>query len=258
MHRVVRTGTIRGWIGRGWIGGRVLSPGEGIQTARWLRLMLVPVVLVFGLVLGHVARWFADGMAVNAQLYFHAFRPHNVRTPWVLAPLHFLSAAVLQYSALASWAVAFGYLGARAVAHRCAIAMVGGFAALTFLGTALTTTSVRVAQPWFFETVPSSTAYPAAIKAIFLVTPAYFAARAAHRQTTPVLAVAMIAAIGIVLAGWNAPDLGHALTYGCVVQTSAGVANCTSRESLWGMGTALTLASASGLMAWDSWVRGTR
>ena len=48
-----------------------------------------------GWLLGHAARWFADGMAVNAQLYFHAFRFDNISSPWVYAPLRFLSAAVL-------------------------------------------------------------------------------------------------------------------------------------------------------------------
>src|SRR4051812_13033090 len=102
------------------------------------------LVLVFGWLLGHSARWFADGMVVNAQLYFHAFRLAYVRSPWVLAPLRFFSAAVLQYSALAAWAFGCGYFCARA-ADRTRIWLIGMFTAMVLLGTAFTTTSVRLA-----------------------------------------------------------------------------------------------------------------
>jgi hypothetical protein len=238
--------------------GRRLRAGEGIETALCLRLTLVPVVLVFGLVLGHIARWFADGMVVNAQLYFHAFRVHNVRTPWVFAPLHFVSAAVLQYSALASWAVALGYLSARAFTNQRASVAVAGFLTLALMGTGLTTTSVRVAQPWFFDSVITAIAYPLGVKVLFLALPAYLAARAVRRRATSLPSVLIIAVIGIVLAGWNAADLRHGLTYGCVVPAGFGTTHCTSLESVWGMSVAVALAAASALMAWDAWVGRTR
>jgi hypothetical protein len=237
---------------------REVAPLPGRQwVILWLRVMLVPFVLVFGLILGHVARWFADGTAVNAQLFFHAFRLHNVRTPWVYAPLHFLSAAVLQYSALASWAVALGYFSARVLANRVASVTTAGFILLALLGTAATTTSVRVAQPWFFDIVVTAIAYPLAIQVLFVAVPAYLTARAVRRQSTSFATIATISAIGIVLAAWCAADLGHALTYGCVVQASTGPQYCTTQDGIASVGVALAIAAASTLMAWDSWVSTT-
>jgi hypothetical protein len=40
-------------------------------------------MVILAWLLGDVARWFADGLVVNAQLYFHAFRIDNVRSPWM-------------------------------------------------------------------------------------------------------------------------------------------------------------------------------
>ena len=236
--------------------GRLRACG-GIQALPWLRLVIMPLVLILGLVLGHVARWFADGMVVNAQLYFHAFRLHSVRTPWVYAPLHFLSAAVLQYSALTGWAVALGYVSARTLVNHRASATAAGFIVCALLGTSATTTSVRVAQPWFFEGMVAAIAYPLGVKLLFLAAPAYLAARAVRRQSTSFASMATIGVIGVVLAGWSAADLGHGLTYGCVVQASTGPRYCTSREGISSLAVALALAAASTLMAWDSWVSNT-
>src|SRR3982751_5284686 len=102
-----------------------------------LRTAAVALVLISGWLLGHTARWFSDGMVVNSQLYFHAFRIEYVRSPWVLAPLRFFSAAVLQYSALAAWAFGCGYFCARA-ADRTSVALIAVFTAMVLLGTAFT------------------------------------------------------------------------------------------------------------------------
>jgi hypothetical protein len=235
----------------------LLSDGGHLRTheqrklQQW-RQVLTVVMIAVAWTLGHAARWFADGMAVNAQLYFHAFRMHNLLTKWRLAPLHFFSAAVLQYSALVSWAFAGGYLGSRAYG-RWASGSVGAFVTIALLGTAFTTTSVRIAQPRFFESAIAATAYPLAVKLLFIAIPAYLAARVVRRQATPVPAIVIIAAVGIVLAAWNASDLGNALTYGCVWRGGSEADYCTSRESVSGIGSALVLAASSALMAWDAW-----
>jgi hypothetical protein len=238
------------------------SDGASLKTqartpAEWRRLALTAAMIGVAWILGHAARWFADGMAVNAQLYFHAFRMHNVLTPWRLAPLHFFSGAVLQNSALVSWAFASGYLSAR-VCGRRAIGTLGAFVAIALLGTAVTTTSVRIAQPRFFESAIAATAYPFAVKLLFIAVPAYLAARAVRRQTTSVPAIAIIAAVGIVLAGWNASDLGYALTYGCVWRGGSGTEYCTSLGSVSGFFSALLLAVSSASMAWDAWANRSR
>ena len=213
--------------------------------------VVIGIVLLCGGILGHAARWFADGMAVNAQLYFHAFRIDNLRSPWVLAPLRFLSAAVLQYSALASWAFACGYFCARTAARRAA-ACVGAFTAVALLATAFTTTSVRIAQPRFFESAVASTLYPLAVKLLFVVVPACLAARAVRRRSTSALAVSIVAGVAVVLAWWTSSDLGHALTFGCVLRTGAATSYCASPERSWGAWSAGLLALAAVLMAWDA------
>lgn len=224
-----------------------------MRRAGW-RPALAAVIIAFAWILGHAARWFADGMVVNAQLYFHAFRLHNLLTPWRLAPLHFFSAAVLQYSALASWAFACGYFGARASGRRASEA-VGVFVVMAVLGTGVTTTSVRVAQPRFFESAMAATAYPLAVMLVFIAIPAYLAARAVRRDAVSVPAVVIIALVGIGLAGWHASDLGNVLTYGCVWRVAPGTEYCVSRESLPGAGIAWVLAAFSALMAWDAWTQ---
>jgi hypothetical protein len=228
-------------------------PANSPTYAQARRLSLAAAMFVAASILGHAARWFADGMAVNAQLYFHAFRMHNILTPWRLAPLHFFSAAFLQYSALVSWAFAGGYFLARAYG-RWASNAVGAFVAIALVATAVTTTSVRIAQPRFFENSVAATTYPLAVKLLFIAIPTWLAARMVRRQTTSGLAIAIIAAIGIVLAGWNASDLGNALTYGCIWRGGSGIDYCTARESGLGTGSALVFAASSGLMAWDAWM----
>src|SRR6476646_8360904 len=104
----------------------------------WVRPALLALVVMAGVLLGHAARWFADGMAVNSQLYFHAFRIAEVRSPWVLAPLQFLSAAVLQYSGLASWAFVCGYFCARGAGGSVKVPL-GVFVVVTLAATAVTT-----------------------------------------------------------------------------------------------------------------------
>jgi hypothetical protein len=64
---------------------------------------------------------------------------------------------------------------------------------------------------------------------------------------------ATIAAIGIVLAWWSAADVGHGLTYGCVVQTSTGPQYCTARDGPLSVGIILGLSASNALMAWDAW-----
>jgi hypothetical protein len=216
------------------------------------RPVLAATLLGAAWILGHAARWFADGMAVNAQLYFHAFRLHNVLTPWRLAPLHFLSAAVLQYSALGSWAFASGYVCARAYG-RWANGTVGAFIAIVLAGTVVTTTSVRIAQPRFFESAIAATVYPLAVKLLFIAIPACMAARAVRRRPMSMPAILIIAVAGIGLAAWSASDLGNALTHGCVWRGGPGVEYCTSREGVSGTGSALVFAAVNALMAWDAW-----
>lgn len=220
------------------------------RRAPWLRPALCLLVLIVGWLLGHVARWFADGLAVNAQLYFHAFRIADLRSPWVLAPLRFLSGGVLQYSALASWAYACGYWCARG--GRRTNAWVGAFSIVALFGTVFTTTSVRVAQPWFFEHVVAGAIHPMVVKVLFMIIPAWIATRAVRYRSTSAVAIAIVASIGIVLAWWHASDLGHALTFGCVVEISSRSAPCASVEMPWGIGIALVLTAMSGLMAWDA------
>jgi hypothetical protein len=199
------------------------------------------MIIAVAWLLGHAARWFADGMVVNAQLYFHAFRWHNLFTPWRLAPLHFFSAAVLQYSALVSWTFASAYLGARAYG-RWASGAVVSFVTIALAVTTVTTTSVRLAQPRFFEGAIAATSYSLLVQLLFIAVPAYLAARAVRGRTMTMSAIAIIAVVGIVLAGWHASDLRDALTYGCIWGSGAGIAS------------ALMLAVFSGLMAWDGWV----
>jgi hypothetical protein len=212
------------------------------------------IVIGVGMILGHTARWFADGLAVNAQLYFHAFRIDYVHSPWVLAPLRFLSGAVLQYSALASWSCACGYWCARATT-RSTNAWLGAFSLAALLGTVLTTTSVRAAQPWFFASPVAAVIYPAVVKLLFVVIPAWIAVRAIRNQPTPVVPIALVAAIGIVLAWFHASDLGHVLTFGCVIEAGSRSTPCVSGNIPWATGTALALTALSGAMAWDA-VRG--
>src|SRR3954468_19015842 len=209
----------------------------------------VALALISGCLLGHTARWFADGMVVNAQLYFHAFRLAYVRSPWVLAPLRFFSAAVLQYSALAAWAFGCGYFCARA-ADRTRIWLIGMFTAMVLLGTAFTTTSGTLAQPRFFEGVISTSVYPLTVKLLFVVLPACFAAHTIRHRTTPASGIALIALAGIALTWWNVGDLGNALTFGCVLPGS-GDDYCTSRESPWGIAGALILSLLAAVMAWE-------
>jgi hypothetical protein len=209
------------------------------------------MVIAVGIVLGHAARWFADGLAVNAQLYFHAFRIDNVHSPWVLAPLRFLSGAVLQYSALASWSCACGYWCGRG-APRSTRPWLGVFSLAALVPTVLTTTSVRIAQPSFFESAAAALIYPALVKLLFVVGPAWIIARAIRKQSTCTLAIVVVAAIGIVLAWFQANDLGHALTFGCVIATGSRAVPCASGNVPWGAGTALVLTAMSGLMAWDA------
>src|SRR3954465_553984 len=213
------------------------------------RTAAVALVLISGWLLGHTARWFADGMVVNAQLYFHAFRIEYVRSPWVLAPLRFFSAAVLQYSALAAWAFGCGYFCGRAT-DRTAIALIAVFAAVVLLGTAFTTTSVRIAQPRFFQGVVSTAVYPIAVKLLFVVLPAGFAAHTIRHRTTPASAVTVIAVAGLALTWWNVGGLGDALTFGCVLPGSPRV-YCTPRESPWGVASAFVLSILVAVMAWD-------
>jgi hypothetical protein len=237
---------------RRFLDGGYLRSRERTRS-EWWRPVPAATLLVVAWILGHAARWFADGMAVNAQLYFHAFRMHNVLTPWRLAPLHFFSAAVLQYSALGSWAFASGYVCARAYG-RWASGTVGAFIAIVLAATVLTTTSVRMAQPRFFESAVAAAIYPLAVKLAFIAVPAYLAARAVRRRATSMPAILIVAAAGIGLAAWSASDLGNALTHGCVWRGSSGAEYCTSRQDVAGTGSALVFAASSALMAWDAWV----
>ena len=216
--------------------------------ASWLRAARCLLVLIVGWLLGHAARWFADGLAVTAQLYFHAFRIATLRSPGVLAPLRFLSAGVLQYSALASWAYACGYWCARGTRHENT--WLGVFGVVVLFGTVLTTTSVRVAQPWFFEGVVAAVVHPTVVKVLFIVVPAWIAARAVRSRSTSVATIAIVASIGIVLAWWHVSDLGHALTFGCVVKAGARSEFCASGDMPVGVGIALALTAMSGMMAW--------
>jgi hypothetical protein len=212
---------------------------------------VVPVlVLVLGWLLGHVARWFADGIVVNAQLYFHAFRFDFVRSPWVLAPMRFLSGAVLQYSALASWAFAGGYWCARAAGERTK-AWMAAFTGVTLLGTLVTTTSVRVAQPSFFEGTFAAVGYPLILKILFVVGPAWFAARAVRQRASPLAVVTVIAVIGAVLAWWSAGDLRHAVTSGCMLADGAASRSCLSAAMPWGAAGAILLTAVGAAMVWD-------
>jgi hypothetical protein len=219
-----------------------------------------------GWLLGHAARWFADGMAVNAQLYFHAFRFDNISSPWVYAPLRFLSAAVLQYSGLASWAFACGFVCARTSA-RSARWCLGVFALAALLGRVFTTTSVRLAQPRFFQGAIPATVYPMALTVLLVVIPAAVAVRAAYvrpavsarastrhrlRRSTVTVAIGLVAVIGIGLTWWNAADLGNALTFGCIVRTGTGTAYCTPREMPVGVGCAVVLTAIYAWMTWDA------
>jgi len=214
-------------------------------------LALTALVLLFGWLLGHAAHWFADGLAVNAQLYFHAFRIGNLRSPWVLAPMRFLSGAVLQYSALASWAFACGYWCARG-ARQMTIVWLGTFIALTFVGTAATTSSVRVAQPWFFESLVTSVAYPATITVLFVAVPAALAARTVRGRSTSAPVIWMVAVIGIALAWWHASELRDAVTFGCVLPNGSAITYCASRDVPWGAASASVLTALAALMAWDA------
>lgn len=214
-----------------------------------VRAALLSLVVVFGWLLGHAARWFADGMVVNAQLYFHAFRIDYVRSPWVWAPLRFLSAAALQYSALASWAFACGYLCARS-ASRATHVWVAAFVAVTILGPVFTTTSVRIAQPRFFDSAVAASVYPALLNVLFVSLPAYVAVRTVRNRSGAAPVIALVGLIAIALAWWNASELGDALTFGCVWQTTSG-AFCPSREIPWGAGGALALTAVGALTTWD-------
>jgi hypothetical protein len=214
------------------------------------RVALLMVVLCLGGVLAHVARWFADGMAVNAQLYFHAFRIEFIRSPWVFAPMRFLSAAVLQYSALASWSFACGYVATRA-ANGKAHLVTAGFAAIVLVSTAWTTTSVRNLQPWFFAPIAAAAVYPIMLKLAFILIPAWSAARAAARHTASVPVILVIGCVGLLLTWWNVSDLGAALNYGCVLPGNTR-GTCTSRESYWGVAAAVTLIGVTALMMCDA------
>lgn len=220
------------------------------RSPAWPARVVCPLVVVVGLVLGHGARWFADGLAVNAQLYFHAFRIDYVHSPWVLAPLRFLSGAVLQYSALASWSCACGYWCARA-GSRTNNAWMAAFSLCALLGTVLTTTSVRLAQPWFFESAAIAVIHPVVVKLLFILAPAWIATRVVRNQFATLVAIVLVAAIGIVLAWILANDVGHALTFGCVIEISARSGPCVPGD-LVGTGAALVLTTLSGLMVWDA------
>ncbi len=216
-----------------------------------IRAAIIAIVVLCGAILSHAARWFADGLAVNAQLYFHAFRFDNVHSPWVLAPLRFFSAAALQHSALASWGFACGYLCTRAATRRAG-ASIGAFVAVTLAATAFTTTSVRLAQPHFFDNVVTTTVFPMAVKLLFVAAPACLAALAVRHRAASPLVVSCIAFVAIVLTGWNYSDVGNALTFGCVRIGSAGTGYCTSREGSWGLVGACVLALVAACMAWDA------
>jgi len=206
------------------------------------------LAVLFGLLLGLTARWFADGMTVNGQLFFHAFRLSNLHSNWVYAPLRFLSAGILQYSALVSWAVLCGYACARA-GGRAARALLGAFIAGVLLGTAVTTTSVRIAQPQFFEGVVAATIHPFGVTLAFIVVPACLAWLAVRRRRAPAAVVVTVAVLAVLLTAWNAADLGNALTFGCVL--SAG-GYCTSRGNLPAVVSAAGLVALAGWMAWDA------
>src|SRR4051794_29464976 len=163
-------------------------------------------MVILGWLLGDVARWFSDGLVVNAQLYFHAFRIDNVRSPWVWAPMRFLSSAVLQYSAVTSWGLACGYWCAprnRTSAHP----LLWVFTVMTLAGTMLTTTSVRIAQPAFFDTFGTAVVYPTVVKALFVVLPAWAGSRALRGGAASPVTIVLVAAIGIMLAWSHASDL---------------------------------------------------
>ena len=214
-------------------------------------ILVIALAVVFGWLFGHAARWFTDGLAVNAQLYFHAFRVSNVHSNWVWAPLRFLSAGVLQYSGLTSWAFVSGYLCRRVTSQPFSIA-IGALVASTFSSIALTTTSVRIAQPRFFEGGGASILFPVAVTVLFVAVPACLGARAVRRVSMSTSTTALLSLIAIGLAWWNANELGDALTFGCVLPTGSGLHYCTPREGSWGLFSAAALTVVGALTLWDS------
>jgi hypothetical protein len=217
-------------------------------------ILVIALAVVFGWLFGHAARWFTDGLAVNAQLYFHAFRVSNLHSNWVWAPLRFLSAGVLQYSGLTSWAFVSGYLCRRVTSQPFSIA-IGALVASTFSSIALTTTSVRIAQPRFFEGGGASILFPVAVTVLFVAVPACLGARAVRRVSMSSGATALLSLLAIGLAWWNANELGDALTFGCVLPRGSGLHYCTPREGSWGLLSAAALTVVGALTLWDSQCR---
>ena len=207
------------------------------------------MVLAAGFVLGHLARWFADGLAVNLQLYFHAFRVSYVHSNWVIAPMRFLSSGVLQYSALVCWAIGWGYVIARGARtpRRHALAFALGVVA----GVTLTATSVRVTQPQFFAGWWWAAMNPAIAGAVCAIA-AVLVSRTPRSAPAPRYVAVPFAIGALVLSWWGVNDVSHAMSYGCV--PGAGLADrvCPSPEWQWGVLALCLLAGPIIYMLWDS------
>jgi hypothetical protein len=181
-----------------------------------------------GLLLGHIARWFADGLAVNLQLYFHAFRFAVVRSPWVVAPLRFLSAGLLQYSALGCWAIAWGRLiQARPAPVRHLMALAVGIV----LGVVCTMTPVRISQPQLFATTFWHTVNPLLPAGAGVLLAAAVGRRAVWGMPATILFT--VTAIGV--SWWCVPDVSYAVAYGCVPMTPLARAVCPPVHMGWGL-----------------------
>ena len=201
-----------------------------------------------GLILGHIARWFADGLAVNSQLFFHAFRLVNLHSPWVNAPMRFLSGAVLQYSALACWAIGWGYVlgSADSRHHRLRLA---AFAAGVTTGGAFTMTSVRQAQPQFFAQIAWTTLNPLLASGACVI-PALLSAGAARRGSWHLEGVLLVAAAAVGLSWWTAIDVRYALGYGCVPTAVLSAILCPPAQTQWSMAIVGALSCPIVYMVW--------
>jgi hypothetical protein len=201
-----------------------------------------------GLILGHIARWFADGLAVNSQLFFHAFRLASLRSPWVHAPMHFLSGAVLQYSAIACWGIGWGYvIGDAESRHRQY--RLAAFAASVAIGALFTTTSVRQAQSELFAQLVWTIVNPL-VAAAACVIPAVLSARAARRRSWRYESVLLV---GVALAGlsvWSAADVRYALAYGCVPIAALSALVCPSAQTHGGTAIVGALSCPIVYMVW--------
>lgn len=212
--------------------------------------MIVAATVTAGLILGHIARWSADGLAVNLQLYFHAFRLHNIATPWVNAPLRFLSAAVLQYSALACWGIGWGLVMNRSE-RRSASRLLLLFAGSVAAGIAFTATSVRLSQPQFFSDRVWSMANPA-VAGTICVGAAWLAARAERRGTwAPENTIALLV-IALGLGWWSITDVSHAMAYGCMPAPSFVSVACPAPHVLSGIATVGVVSLPTIYMAWKT------